>query len=300
MAMTSYWRVALVLAFAPLFARAESLVLPRASAVPGGVVNLTLPGAPDERPVVTYDGKPVMVLWKSSGWVAVVGINLDTEPGEKSVDVQQPGQDPRKIAFQVLPKAYRTQQLKVAPGQVNLSPENEQRVAREQEKMRAAMAAFTPDAPPTLRLAQPVTGPRSSSFGLRRVFNGEARRPHSGMDIAAPTGTPIKAPLAGRVIDVGSYFFNGNNVIVDHGQGLMTMYCHLSKTGVEIGQELKTGDLIGEVGATGRVTGPHLHWGVMLNGNSVDPALFLAPATVKKAEPKKPDAGKPASAKPAG
>ncbi len=276
--MTNYLRIALLLAIAPFAARAEHPVLPRASAVPGGVVHLQIPGEAHEKPVVNYDGSPVMVLRQPSGWVAVVGIHLDTRPGAKSVDVQQPGRDPSKISFQVLPKSYRTQQLKVAPGQVNLSSENEQRVAREQEKMRAAMTTFSPEAPPTLRLAQPVNGPRSSSFGLRRVFNGEARRPHSGMDIAVPTGTPIKAPLAGRVIDVGSYFFNGNNVIVDHGLGLMTMYCHLSKIGVAPGQELKTGDVIGEVGATGRVTGPHLHWGVMLNGNSVDPALFLAPA----------------------
>jgi murein DD-endopeptidase MepM/ murein hydrolase activator NlpD len=278
----------LLLAICPFAVRAEAVVLPRASAVPGGVVTLPLPGAADEKPAVTYDGKPVMVLKQPSGWVAVVGINLDTEPGEKSIDVQQPGADPRKVPFTVTPKAYRTQQLKVAPGQVNLSPENEARVAREQEKMRAAMNAFAAEPPPTLRLAQPVPGPRSSSFGLRRVFNGESRRPHSGMDIAAPTGTPIVAPLAGRVVDTGSYFFNGNNVIVDHGQGMMTMYCHLSKIRVEVGQELKKGDLIGDVGATGRVTGPHLHWGVMLNGNSVDPALFLPPAPVKKPAPEKP------------
>ena len=229
-----------------------------------------------------------MVLRQPTGWVAVVGVNLDTEPGERSLDVRQPGADPRKVTFKVVPKAYRTQQLKVAPGQVNLSPEDEARVAKESAKVREVLMGFTSEAPATLRLVQPVPGPRSSSFGLRRVFNGESRKPHSGMDIAAPTGTPIKAPLAGRVVDTGSYFFNGNNVIVDHGQGLMTMYCHLSKIRVEVGQDVKRGDVLGDVGATGRVTGPHLHWGVILNGTSVDPALFLPPTPARKKSDSKP------------
>lgn len=266
-------------------ARAEPAptIAPRAATVPGGVALIPIAGPRDEEPLVTFEGKRVAVIKQSEGWVAVVGLGLSLAPGAYSVSVEQPGANPRAVEFKLTDKQYRTQTLKVAPGQVNLSAEDEARVAQEQEKVKAALALFSPEAPATLRLTAPVSGPRSSSFGLRRVFNGESRNPHSGMDIAAPTGTPIKAPLAGRVVDTGTYFFNGGNVIVDHGQGFMTMYCHLSKIGVEVGQELKRGDVLGAVGATGRVTGPHLHWGVYLNGAAVDPALFLPPPASKKA-----------------
>ena len=259
-------------------AGAQGFVAPRVAAVPGGVVTFRLPGAADAAPAARYAGKPVLVARQNDAWLAVVGIPLDTAPGDYQLTIQQPGVDERRLPFKVIDKQYAVQQLKVPPNQVNLSAEDEARVTQETEKVRAALESFTPTVPATLRLAQPVPGPRSSSFGLRRMFNGESRKPHSGMDIAAPTGTPIKAPLTGRVIDVGNYFFNGNNVIVDHGQGLVTMYCHLSKVRVAVGQELKAGEVLGDVGATGRVTGPHLHWGVSLNGAMVDPALFLAPA----------------------
>jgi hypothetical protein len=277
-------RCCLALLLLPALA-AAALNPPRTSLVPGGVATFKLPGGTGDKPVVTYDGVPVMVVRDGAAWLAVVGLSLDTGPGDRSIHVEQPGQPPRDITFRVVGKQYRTQQLKVAPNQVNLSPEDEARVKLEQDKTRAAMALFSTEVPATLRLPPPVPGPRSSSFGLRRVFNGEARRPHSGMDIAAPKGTPIKAPLGGKIVDTGEYFFNGGNVMIDHGQGLVTMYCHLSKIRVELGQQVKPGDVIGDVGATGRVTGPHLHWGVILNRTSVDPALFLPPAPPAKKKP---------------
>jgi murein DD-endopeptidase MepM/ murein hydrolase activator NlpD len=286
--MTNYLaRLVLVSALCAAPAFGEAFIAPRVSAVPGGIATFKLAGPADHLPTVAFNGRPVMVVRNQDSWLAILGIGLSIEPGEYHIDVLQLGGGEQKLPFTVKSKAYAVQQLKVPPGQVNLSPEDEARVAQETAKVRAALDSFTRAAPSTLRLAQPVPGRRSSSFGLRRMFNGEARNPHSGMDIAAPTGTPIKAPLAGRVVDVGSYFFNGNNVVVDHGQGLVTMYCHLSKIRVEVGQELKRGEVLGDVGATGRVTGPHLHWGVSLNGAMVDPALFLPPPPAKTQPAKK-------------
>lgn len=234
-------------------------------------------GAATERPTARLDDRPVLVLGDETGWTAVVGIKLATEPGELSLQVQMPGSAPVRKAIRVSPAHYPVQRLKVPPRHVDLSQEDQARVTREQAHLAQVTATFSAERlPAQLRLLQPVAGPRSSSFGLRRIFNGQARNPHAGMDIAAPTGTPVLAGAAGRVIDTGDYFFSGNLVWVDHGSGFMTMVCHLSTIAVKAGDEVARGDRLGAVGATGRVTGPHLHWSVMLNRAYVDPALFLA------------------------
>ncbi|MFM8845306.1 MAG: peptidoglycan DD-metalloendopeptidase family protein [Gammaproteobacteria bacterium] len=249
--------------------------LPTSLAVPGGVAILDVPGETGRAPAVTFDGNRVMVLPGPAGWRAIVGIPLARAPGAAAIEIRS-GNTILTQGFTVAGKAYATQRLKVAPKHVDLSPQDAARVEQEQPRIRTAMATFTDAAPTTMNFVSPVKGPRSSSFGLRRVFNDQPRNPHSGMDIAAPTGTPIFAPAPGKVIENGDFFFNGNSVFIDHGQGLITLYCHLSKIDVEPGTEVKTGDKLGEVGATGRVTGPHLHWGVALNRAFVDPALFLS------------------------
>ena len=263
-------------------APAPSGVWPQSLQVPGGIARLALGAAP-VRPVAYAGGAqgstklPLLVLGDAAGWTALVGIPLAAKPGPANITVQTEGAGQRQVAYTIEAKKYQEQRLKVAPGTVDLSPENEARYARERAHQATVMATFTEPVlhASQLRMQVPVPGRRSSSFGLRRVFNGKARSPHSGMDIAAATGTPIVAPLPARVIDVGDYFFNGNTVWLDHGGGLLSMVCHLSAIDVQVGDELKTGQRLGAVGATGRVTGPHLHWGVMLNRAMVDPALFL-------------------------
>ena len=254
----------------------SSAVWPTASAVPGGVARLSL-GAAAVRPVALAGDVPVLVLGDAIEWTAVVGIALAAQPGTANIAVQTPT-GPQRVSYEVMAKKYSEQRLKVAPGTVDLSAENEARYTRERTHLAAVMATFSDAStlPADLQMRVPVPGRRSSSFGLRRVFNGQARSPHSGMDIAAATGTPVVAPLPGRVIDTGDYFFNGQTVWLDHGGGLLSMMCHLSAIDVKPGDPLSTGARLGAVGATGRVTGPHLHWGVMLNRTMVDPALFLA------------------------
>ncbi|MBC5765760.1 M23 family metallopeptidase [Ramlibacter albus] len=243
---------------------------PLASNVPGGIARIALGPAP-ERPIARREDIPLLVTGTPAAWTALAGIPLSAKPGRAEITVGT-----RTVEYVVKRKQYLVQKLRVAPGQVDLSPEDEARYQRERAHQQEVIATFSPRTSEDMGMVPPVPGPRSSSFGLRRVFNGQSRNPHSGMDIAAPKGTPIKAPLAGRVIDTGDYFFSGNAVWVDHGGGLLTLYAHLSAIDCKPGDALARGDVLGKVGATGRVTGPHLHWGVMLNRTMVDPALFLA------------------------
>ncbi len=212
-------------------------------------------------------------------WLAIVGIGLAADPKERqTLSVRAGDGAVREIAFALEPKRYLVQRLTVARRHVDLSSQDLARYDRERVHLADVSGRFTASREPaTLRLATPTRGPRSSSFGLRRIFNGEKRNPHSGMDIAAATGTPVVAAAAGEVVDTGDYFFNGNTVIVDHGQGLLTLYCHLSAIETAVGALIGTGEQIGRVGATGRVTGAHLHFSVYLNATPVDPALFLSP-----------------------
>ena len=254
--------------------------LPQAEPVPGGVAVVPLGPDTGSAPRATFEGDRVVVLKDERKWLAVVGIPLNAKPG--SYAVRAGG---RKLSFTVRDKRYREQRVtiknrrKVDPTALDMK-----RIRRESKVIHAALRAWHASSSVPLRFDLPVLGPVSSPFGLRRIFNGEPRAPHSGIDIAVPAGTPIRAPAAGRVAAVGNFFFDGNMVMLDHGQGLVTMYAHMEKILVKKGQRVARGEVIGLVGRTGRATGPHLHWGVSLNNARVDPTLFLSRESLAKLE----------------
>jgi len=269
---------------------AAALTLPQQSAVPGGIALIQLPapastarppaGPTADRtgegavPDVEADGHRALVIRAEASWVAVIGIPLSATPGTRSVTLNG-AEGVQTLSFRIESKQYTTQSLRVAPAQVDLSAADLARAARDRSEITGAVERWTVTAPDRLQFDPPVPGIRSSSFGQRRVFNGQPRNPHTGMDIAAPTGTPVLAPAAGTVVAVGDYFFTGNTVLIDHGRGFVSMYCHLSAVNVRPGQHVEPGATLGAVGMTGRATGPHLHWALSLNATWVDPQLFL-------------------------
>lgn len=259
-----------------LFLATGAVAAPEHAPRPGGIAVIDVGPAEAPRPIVEFGDRRVLVARSGDRWLAAVGIPLDAPTGESSVRINAA----RDVTFDVREHAYREQRLTVK-NKKYVSPDQGQleRIGRERKIIDAALTNWRDVDVAGLTLAAPVDGRRSSSFGLRRFFNDQPRAPHKGMDIAASEGTVIAAPGEGVVTATGDYFFNGKTVIIDHGQGFVTMYCHLSEIGVSTGQPLETGEPIGAVGATGRVTGPHLHFGTYLNGTAVDPALLLQTVT---------------------
>jgi murein DD-endopeptidase MepM/ murein hydrolase activator NlpD len=240
--------------------------LPNHNPVPGGIAVLEIPANSSAR----FEGDPVLTASDSGKHYAIVGISLSQKPGLATLAT-----DSGQVKFTITHKSYLTESLTISDQSKVTPPSRDYpRIKAERAEMNRVFTSFS-QATVDSTFKLPVTGRTSSSFGKRRILNGLPKNPHSGMDIAAAEGTPVKAPAPARVAATGNYFFNGNTVLLDHGQGLITLYCHLSRIDVKIGDRVSREDVLGAVGQTGRVTGPHLHWSVSLNNNRVDPALLL-------------------------
>ncbi|MDD2761137.1 MAG: peptidoglycan DD-metalloendopeptidase family protein [Methylomonas sp.] len=258
----------------PALACADSL--PQALPVPGGIAAIPVGDSNTPAPKVYYENRRVLVTRQDSQWLALVGISLDATTGSHNISVERP-EHREQIPFAISDKAYPEQRLAIKNKRMvdEMTPEDLQRIATEKLEM-ARIKDIWSEREADTDFTAPVDGRLSSLFGLKRFFNDQPRQPHNGLDIAAKTGTDISAPASGTVIGVGNYFFNGNTVFLDHGQGLISAYLHMSEIAVRLGEQVRQGQRLGAVGATGRVTGPHLHWIVYLNKETVDPALFIS------------------------
>lgn len=260
--------------------------LPQSLPVPGGVAVVPLGSASANggaKPQAWLGEQPILVTADQGTWYAVVGLSLDTAPGVHSLKVSMNGAT-QKQHFEVHSKDYPEQHITLKDkSKVDLSKPDLERAEREIALIRNLKRHWRETHDTDLALELPSGGELGSRFGLRRFFNEQPRQPHAGLDVAVDTGTPVVAGGTGKVLAVGDYFFNGKTVFIDHGSGLITMYCHLDQIDVQEGQIVAKGQHIGLSGKTGRATGPHLHWSVVLNGAMVDPELFI-PARPVQAE----------------
>ena len=233
--------------------------------VVGGVVRVEVPDSTSE---VSFLGKPQLLLGSS----AVLAIPLGTESGLHEFTVI-PGEPGRAFGVvEVVAKDYPKEYITIEDEeQVSPSAKTLKRISRESQLMRTAYARFTAHPQDIVPLVLPAEGRKSGVFGSQRFFNNQPRKPHSGLDIAAPVGTPIKSPAPGVVVVTGHFFFNGNTVMIDHGGGLVSMMCHMESISVQEGHAVERGSILGTIGTTGRSTGPHLHWSTSLQGERIDP-----------------------------
>jgi hypothetical protein len=242
---------------------------------PGELVVLTITAAAPHPVTVRAFGRSWPAHQAEAGtWRALVGIDLATKPGRHEIIVTS-GDARASHPLVVQARTFPTRRLKVDPALVTPPPEARERIEREARELAAAWESSSAEPLWSGGFVDPVPDPANSAFGTHSVYNGVPRSQHSGADFASPTGRPVKAPNAGRVVLAGSRYFTGNTVLIDHGQGLFSLMAHLSDIDVKVGASIAAGDVIGKVGATGRVTGPHLHWTVRINGARIDPVSLL-------------------------
>jgi murein DD-endopeptidase MepM/ murein hydrolase activator NlpD len=241
--------------------------------VPGGIAIIEIEAF--AQPQAFYQNRRVMIIGETNSWQAIVGIDLNARPGLHEIQIKT-SENTETIQFNVVEKNYESQHITIKDKRkVNPNKLDMVRIKSETETIEKAKRNWSDSERNSIDLIMPVPGRQSSPFGLRRFFNEQPRKPHSGIDIAAAEGSPIKAAGQGKIINTGDYFFNGKTVFIDHGQGMLTMYCHMNEIEVSQGEMVDKGDIIGSVGQTGRVTGAHLHWSVILNQTMVDPFLFI-------------------------
>ena len=246
----------------------------------GIVVRLEFPDEPGTKSAqVEWQGKKVPAVLQQGRWITVVGVDLDLKPGEYTANAVLTSQDGRTAAHEAIIRVdaaeFPVTELTVEEKYVQLSPANLARANREAKEIETIYSAMSGEMLWQEPFRVPIAGGTGRNFGHRRVFNGEPRAPHSGADLRAKTGTPIHAANRGRVVLAKNLFFTGNTVILDHGLGIYSLYAHLSRLDVKRGDTATRGQLLGLAGATGRVTGPHLHWAVRAQGARVDPFTLV-------------------------
>jgi murein DD-endopeptidase MepM/ murein hydrolase activator NlpD len=243
---------------------------------PGGVVVINFEDA-NSNPKAYYNSAQLYVQkLKKNQWQAIVGIPLLTIPGDKEIRID--GSSTKILKFKVKSHTYGEQHI-IFSGEkrkyITQDITQTERIDREREILKKARKLFSDTELSAGFFILPIYSPVTSAFGLRRLYNGVESIPHTGIDFAGIIGDPVKSTATGKVILVGDYFYNGNSIFIDHGQGLISSYMHLSEITVKYGQKIEQGDVIGTIGQSGRATGPHLHWSVFMNGTVINPALLL-------------------------
>ncbi len=283
--------MALALAIAAMWPPAQrSAAVPDAIGVtarararqPGELVVLSIV-MPDDLPappaVRAFDRVVLSRQVSAKTWEALVGIDLETKPGTYQVSIDSGASRPRahtSYTLVVASKTFPTRALKVDDAFVNPPPAAQERIARDAARLSELWLHSSASADWSAPFARPVPQEANSAFGTRSVYNGQPRSPHSGADFLSPAGTPVKAPNAGEVVLAEDLYYTGQTIVIDHGLGLFSLFAHLSAMNVHAGDRVAIGDVVGRVGATGRVTGPHLHWMVRASGARIDPLSLLA------------------------